>query len=241
MAEVFVRKYLAFDIETATDVPGDDFDMASHRPLGICCAAALLSDVEDPILWHGTEADGAPAPRLTRTEASRVVHELMRFVSEGYTLLTWNGLGFDLDVLAEESGELYECKALAMNHVDMMFHVFCNRGFPVAIDKAAQGLGIPGKTPGMSGKMAPKMWSDGRYAEVLGYVSQDVRMTLNVAVTCEKARRFQWLTRRGTTQSFPLDTGWLTVHSALELPAPDTGWMTDPMPRSRFTQWLESP
>ena len=26
-----------------------------------------------------------------------------RQVEDGYTLLTWNGLGFDLDILAEES------------------------------------------------------------------------------------------------------------------------------------------
>jgi hypothetical protein len=29
------RQYLAFDIETAKDVPGDDFNWRPHRPLGI--------------------------------------------------------------------------------------------------------------------------------------------------------------------------------------------------------------
>ena len=38
------RRYLAFDIETAKDVPGDDFNWRPHRPLGIACAATLDSD-----------------------------------------------------------------------------------------------------------------------------------------------------------------------------------------------------
>jgi hypothetical protein len=46
--------------------------------------------------------------------------------------------------------------------VDMMFHVFCSLGYPVALDKAAQGMGLPGKPPGMSGFKAPKLWAQGR-------------------------------------------------------------------------------
>jgi hypothetical protein len=45
-----------------------------------------------------------------------------------YTIVTWNGTGFDFDILAEESGMLAECKGLAVNHVDMMFHVLCRLG-----------------------------------------------------------------------------------------------------------------
>ena len=148
---VMTRRYLAFDIETAKDVPGDDFNWRAHRPLGISCAAVLRCDAKEPMLWCGKKDDGTPAGRMSRDEARELVGELARLTTEGYTLLTWNGLGFDLDVLAEESGCRSECKELALDHVDMMFHVFCDRGFPVGLDKAAQGLGIPGKPEGMSG------------------------------------------------------------------------------------------
>ena len=40
------RRYLAFDIETAKDVPGVEFNWRAHRPLGISCAPlcdAMLS------------------------------------------------------------------------------------------------------------------------------------------------------------------------------------------------------
>ncbi|MBN2580150.1 MAG: ribonuclease H-like domain-containing protein [Pirellulales bacterium] len=233
------RKYLAFDIETAKDLPGEDFDWRAHRPLGICCAAALPEGAEQPIVWQGKTPEGTPAGQLSRSEARSVVDELVDFLKNGYTLLTWNGLGFDLDVLAEESGDRKQCKALAVGHVDMMFHVFCDRGFPVALDKAAQALRIPGKPPGMSGVLAPGLWAEGRYQEVIDYVSGDVRITLKVAVECEKRRRFDWITRRGTTSSMNLPRGWLSVEEALRLPEPDTSWMDSAIPRHHFTRWID--
>ena len=235
------RKYLSFDIETAKDVPGTDFNWQPHRPLGISCAAALPSDAKQPIVWHGRQPDGSPAHQMSKTEVGQVVNQLVELVSQGYTLLTWNGLGFDLDVLAEESGAVDPCRTLAINHVDMMFHVFCDRGFPVALDKAAQGVGIPGKPAGMSGLLAPKLWAEKRYQEVIDYVSQDVLLALQIAQACETKRSFQWITRKGSASSMDLRGGWLTVKDALTLPTPDTSWMDDPLPRHRFTRWLETP
>lgn len=234
------RKYLAFDIETAAEVPGPDFNWRPHRPLGITCAAALPCDEDKAIIWHGKTDDGTPAERMSADEVVRVVAQLSDMVADGYTLLTWNGLGFDLDILAEESGMLGPCRELASNHVDMMFHVFCDRGFPVALDKAAQALGIPGKPPGMSGLLAPQIWAQGRHEDVIDYVTQDVRITLQVAETCEQKRRFRWMTRKGTASSMALAGGWLSVKDALRLPEPDTSWMTAAIPRSQFTGWLTS-
>ncbi len=232
------RKYLAFDIETAANVPGPEFNWREHRPLGITCAAALPGDQEEPIIWHGESRDGTPAPQMSQTEARGMVDQLRGMVQDGYTLLTWNGLGFDFDVLAEEADASEVCIDLALEHVDMMFHIFCDRGFPVALDKAAQALGIPGKPPGMSGLLAPQLWAEGKFQEVIDYVAQDVRIALQVAELCEQRGSFTWMTRRGTTGLMPLGKGWLTVSQALELPEPDTTWMSDPLPRSNFTEWL---
>ena len=235
------RKYLAFDIETAKDVPGTDFNWRAYRPLGISCAAALPFDAHQPTVWHGKDPDGTPARKMSNDEVRNLVKHLVKWASDGYTILTWNGLGFDFDVLVEESGAFEECKELAMNHVDMMFHVFCDRGFPVALDKAAQGLQIPGKPAGMSGVLAPQLWAQGRHQEVIDYVAQDVRIALEVAQTCEKRRSFQWMTRRGSISSMDLSRGWLTVKEALRLPEPDTSWMDDPIPRRQFTRWMANP
>jgi hypothetical protein len=233
-------EYLAFDLETAKDVPGEDFNWRPHRPLGISCAATLASDTAEPVLWYGKMPDGSPSPRMTRDEAQELVRYLARKAGEGYRILTWNGLGFDFDILAEESGAAEMCKECAFGHLDMMFQVFCLQGFPIGLDKTAQGMGLPGKPPGMSGAKAPILWAQGRFNEVLSYVGQDVRIALQVAQACDSRHKLHWITRKGTKASVSLPNGWITVREALRLPLPDTSWMSAPIPRSDYVGWLKT-
>jgi Predicted 3'-5' exonuclease related to the exonuclease domain of PolB len=232
------RQYLSFDIETAKDVPGEDFNWRPHRPLGISCAATLASDGSEPRLWYGKTQEGLPGKQMGRQDAQGLVDYLSKMAAEGFAILTWNGLAFDFDILAEESGVPAICKECALCHVDMMFHVFCSLGFPVGLDKAAQAMGLPGKPPGMIGVKAPKLWAEGRFEEVLSYVTQDVRTALQIAQSCDKVGRFDWITRRGPKKSLPLTKGWLTVQEALRLPEPDTSWMSNPMSRKEFSAWM---
>ena len=233
------RQYLAFDIETASTVEADDW--RTCRPLGITCAAAVASDVPDrPVIWHGMTAAGVPADRMSREEARSVVADLCAYVEQGYTLLTWNGAGFDFDVLAEEADAYPDCRTLARDHVDMMLHVLCEKGFPIAIDNAAKAMHIDGKPEGMSGQLAPSLWAEGEFQTVLDYVAQDVRMALQVAEASEDARALQWVTRRGQTRTFAIPNGWLTVREANALPVPDTSWMTKPLDRGEILRWLQS-
>lgn len=124
------RKFLAFDIETATDVPGDDFNWRLFRPLGISCAATLSTEDESPKLWHGGQGAPTPTSKMQQHEAVKLVDYLVAMAGSGFTITTWNGLAFDFDVLAEESGRLPECQQLALEQVDMMFHIFCVIRFP---------------------------------------------------------------------------------------------------------------
>ena len=178
------RKYLAFDIETAKTTD-DGIDWRSCRPLGISCAATLPADSKELVLWHGGKDRKCPADRMSQQEAGKLVDYLATQVGNGYTIVTWNGLGYDFDILAEESGMFEDCPKLATNHVDMMFHVLCELGYAVGLDAAAKGMGLAGKTEGMNGAIAPVLWAEGRREEVLGYVAQDVRTTLELATTCE--------------------------------------------------------
>ena len=168
------QRLLAFDIETAKPLPDEVTDLLSHRPLGIACAAAVDIEGQHEVLWHGRKA-GTFAAQMSRWEAQRLVHDLVGFVEGGYTLVTWNGVGFDFNILAEESGLLGECASLALAHIDLMFHIVCSRGFPLALDKVAQGMELPGKPSGMSGSKAPTLWASGHQADVLGYVVGDCR------------------------------------------------------------------
>jgi len=49
---------------------------------------------------------------MSQQEAVELVEHLMIQVQHGYTVVTWNGVGFDFDILAEESRMVEECKRL---------------------------------------------------------------------------------------------------------------------------------
>ena len=231
------RKYLAFDIEITKPLPEGTEDWKSVRPLGISCAATL-SDNGTKTTFHGKNPSGDIADQMNQSEAALLVEHLAAAVDSGYTILTWNGLGFDFDILAEESDRYDLCRELAWDHMDMMFHIFCLKGYPLGLDTAAKGMGLSGKTPGMSGDKAPLFWSQGRRKEVLEYVAQDVQTTLLLAQAVEERHQLRWISRSGKQQIMPVHAGLLTVRQALDLPEPDNSWMSNPWPRSKFTEWL---
>ena len=181
---------------------------------------------------------GVPNHMMSRDEASLLVDFLLEAVDQGFTILTWNGLGFDFDVLAEESDRWEDCRTLACDHVDMMFHLHCAKGYPLSLDTAAKGLGLPGKPPGLDGSMVPALWAKGQFRQVTDYLTNDVRTTLQVAVIAEQNRRLTWHSQRGNPMEQPLSSGWLPVSAASQLPEPDTSWMGSPIPRSKFLGWV---
>jgi hypothetical protein len=230
-------KFLAFDLETSK--PIQDFDQwKAHRPLGISCAATLLEG-EQPHLWFSREKDQSIARQMHLEDLAALVNYLEETVRQGSQVLTWNGLGFDFDVLAEESKGWTVCRELALNHTDMMFHFFCLQGYPLGLDKAAKGMGLPGKTEGMSGALAPALWQQGQHERVLEYVAQDVRTTLAVAKAVLLKKYIAWTSSAGKSQRALLPQGWLTVQQALQLPLPDTSWMRRPKKRSEFLAWTK--
>ncbi|MGK2856813.1 MAG: ribonuclease H-like domain-containing protein [Thermoanaerobaculia bacterium] len=231
--------YVAFDLETAKILPADaGRDLLSHRPLGITCAAAVARSADDSFLWHGRDADGKPVSEMSRPEATAIVEELERLRTRGLTLVTWNGLGFDFAVLADSSGLGDRCASLAVEHVDMLFHFVCARGYFASLQKVAEGMGLQGKTAGISGADAPRLWAAGQHDEVLSYCRQDSRTTLEIAETAVEKRRLTWVTRKGTRDHLALPNGWMTVREARSLPLPDTSWMSAPPTRDSFFRWF---
>jgi len=231
------HKYLAFDIETAKVLPDDFGDLHDHRPLGITCMATWCSDESSAMIFYSKKEDGSPATQMISADLIAFIEYLKLKSLSGYTIITHNGLGFDFDILGEESGRVDDCRALAVSHVDMMFHFFCGKGFPIGLNAAAQALGIS-KPVNVDGSNAAKLWIEGDYQTVLNYVAQDCKLTLAIAETSERSGKISWLTGRGSISYFELPNGWLTVKEALTLPLPDNSWMENPWPRAKFTNWL---
>lgn len=235
-----MKKYLAFDLEIANPIPTGALDWKAHRPLGISCACTLRSDMNGETRWYSWSDPTTQTPdgQMTTEACQNLVAYLTDFVQSGYTILTWNGLSFDFDILSEESGLHTECAQLALNHVDMMFHLFALRGHFLGLGKAAKGMRLPGKPGGVDGALAPQMWRDGKYQEVLDYCAQDVRTTLDLALAIESARCLQWLASSGKRNTVDIER-LLTVKECLALPLPDTSWMREPVSRDSFVAWMK--
>lgn len=238
--EVYAVNMIAFDIEIARQVTGDDW--SSFRPLGITCAAVCGEDLK-PIVFHGGKGVRDYAPCMTPYNARKLVEYL-----SNKQIVTLNGLGFDFDILAEETQDpAYAkiCKKLALDSIDIGFQIFCERGFMLGLDTMAKGLGLPGKTEGMDGAKAPALWAQGRFGQekVIEYVGQDVITTMQVYLALLEKKRLTWTTKKGTPAKDPWvpiirEGRLLTVRECLKLPLPDQSWMDNPWSREKFTAWL---
>ena len=220
-------------------------DWKNHRPLGITCAALMADKTQQkytPDFWWQN-------PKMNKGTCQKVAHDLCE-LSERYKIITWNGLNFDFDVLAEESGMYKECAELALNHIDLMLIVVTMRGHWLGLDKAAKGANIQGKLKNvilsdgaplndMSGGKAPGLWKAGEYKAVLDYLADDVRVTLELAQWIEKNKRIQWISDKGYEQSFKVPKLY-TVKECLEL-SRDTipHWVTNPIELKSMMEWIK--
>lgn len=246
MTDQEAKGFVAFDLEIAKELPDDREDWLEARPLGISCAATLVSDGH-LVLWHGGEGpDYWFADRMRPELCSGLATYLALMQTSGFPIITYNGLGFDFDILAEEcqSDAVKEIIiTLALEHIDIAFNMLCEKGFMIGLDTAAKGMGLPGKIKGMRGDLAPKMWKQGRKAQdkVLEYVAQDVYTTAELFMRIQEKKRLTWISQSGRPNYWQLSKGKiLSVCEALVLPEPDTSWMTKSWPRSKFYGWTEA-
>lgn len=249
-------KLISFDLEIAKEVTGDDWK--SFRPLGISCAAVKFAQGIGQMLFYQWEKENeATLPSVSQEYASHIVDELENFVAHDGVIVTVNGLGFDFDVLAEESGRLEDCAKLAMDHhVDLMLIPLCHHGWPVGLQAFAEGTRIQGKLKqvtlkdgsiheDMSGAAAPELWARGEYQAVLDYLKDDVRSTLQVAQVSLETGFLRWVSRKGKLweMMLPIDdegNHYLpTVRECLGWPVPDTSWMDNPIRREDLVAWMK--
>jgi hypothetical protein len=202
---------------------------------------------------------------------------LMIHQTAGYTVCTWNGLGFDLRVLCEELLDPEDpltrsfvrgCQMLARHHVDPGFLMRCRMGYMIGLNAAASALHVRGKIEGMSGSLAPLLWTGtgeateeehetlkklgvlpgtkGAQDLVLDYVRQDATATSNVIRALAATASFHWTTGKGTrsrrawTPDKAPDGKLMTVlQAARNIPEPDTSWQENPSSRASYLDWTE--
>lgn len=169
--------------------------------------------------------------------------------AEGWIPLTWNGLSFDFDILAEESmsdEHQVSCVNMARKHYDLAFQMLCDKGFMVGMQAAAKGMGLAGKNKLESvdvdghGELAPVLWAKSRADQdkVLSYVEQDVQTTSEIALEILDKKVLRWTSKAGKPRTWDVKK-LLTVQEALKLPLPDTSWMSAPRTRESCYAWTK--
>jgi hypothetical protein len=228
--------YLSYDIELYDELPQENPDLKIIKP----SVAATCTDFDDCYFYDDD-------PFMTIPTANLLVDSMLNYQDNGYKVLTWNGLSFDLQLLGYYSGRLEDCGKIALNHVDMMFLVVCHKGFFLGLDKALAGAKIETKIHSvelndntvfseMNGSKAPLLWRNKEFSAVRTYLRGDVEQPLKLARHIETAGYIRWISNSGKLNS--LKTDMLTVKEALKLPLPDTSWMSAPKPREEFYNWI---
>ena len=101
-----MTRYLAFDIETTKPFP-EDHNWRSVRPMGIACAAACgtgdqkAQSLVQPLSKRRDRTRPDPAPGQSLVNQLTALTDPKK-TPDPFTLLTWNGLGFDLEVWPEK-------------------------------------------------------------------------------------------------------------------------------------------
>lgn len=227
---------LAFDIETSNIFelgPGDDLD--DFGPFDISVAATHLVGGEEK-LWLTTAANGAMGPNLSKSKAAELLGYLEQMQRQGHAIVAWNGLSFDLRWIGHVADDVGTARRIALRMYDPMFQFFKIKGFPVALGKVGEGLGIQMQKL-MHGSDAPKQWKAGNHQAVCDYVIGDTRLTAQIVHEIQRQGAIRWITQRGKLTEVPVRQ-LRTVEDCINDPMPDQSWMGEPILEEKFTGWL---
>ena len=228
--------YVGFDIETLT--PWEDGQTwRDIMPIGITCLG-VVDDRDQGGPKCSRAEDGSTLDRMTRADLRECVRKLAVINDDPrWLLVTWNGMGFDWPIIAEESGMREECARLALESVDLMFQVVCFRGHRLGLWAAAEGMGVQGKPDGMNGMVGQEMWrrnEPGGRDKVLAYVRQDAKINADLARKIWDEGHLTFMTRKRFLMRMRVPEGRaLTARECLELPEPGNSFED----RSDYVQW----
>ena len=235
-------KCVAFDLELANTrrLPslkkGDN--IWALWPLNISVGATYCLPEKTVDLWFSRDTAGVPRRRgLRRRDAKHLVNTLYNYQQKGLPIVSWNGTGFDFQLLARLLPNRKDVIIdMTLKSYDPMFQLLCSIGYMPGLEAAGLGIGLPPKP--MEGASAPALWGHGFFAEVMDYVSQDAITTGTIAEHIFTMHSLSWITKAGDVHWEPIPR-LLTVEQCLNLPLPKTGSMQNPLKREDFINWFD--
>lgn len=170
---------LYLDIETTQKIPEDWNKSPTCIP--IACMAYKIGKLTHVV--HNKDNIGEA---MTNQQVVQIIEDLIKY-TKLHTLVTFNGSGFDVRLLAEYAkvknggprGLYEEVREMNLNrHIDLMFLAVCVRGHPVSLQKTCDAMGVGSKSLAGGGLEAVVLWNLGgeSITRVLEYNKQDVEL-----------------------------------------------------------------
>jgi hypothetical protein len=230
-------KLLSFDIEISDVFElGKYENIEKYAPLHISVAATAIHNGEERV-WYSKDDAGRPALNMNRNGAHDLLEYLCEMQQKGFKVCAWNGLGFDLKWIGHQAGDMALAADIALKSYDPMFQFFNQTGFPVGLEKVAEGMGIPQEKL-MHGADAPKQWRAGNHQAVMDYCLGDCQMTNLIVLAIKKTRQVRWVTGKGRISSKPMPR-LKSVEEVIQDPGPDQSWMDNPLLKATFYEWVQ--
>jgi len=218
-----MSRYIALDIETANldmEVEGLQFGNPAGWKTSCVCIydfwidegvekgmGYFYADGVDSIIDIDPSLVGYAIKPLETLES-----DLRKYHSQDYTLVTKNGLGFDLPILSKHiSDGGANCNEIIATFEDSDRHIdicqLLRDQYGLRFSLASLVSGLYG-TKGMAAAAAPIQWAEKQYQTVLDYCMQDSVLTAKVFVDAP-TRSFEAVGKRdGRSQVMMISPSW---------------------------------
>lgn len=233
---------LGFDTESARLIPNNKSLIST---VGLTCAG---------FAWRGEDLRTAVIPTVMESLGEMYKPELgeeegdeiIGILEKSDRFYTWSGMGFDFRVLASVSKQHERCVKLALSdkHWDLHLLFVATNGHFLSLGKAAENLGIKKGTSDIKkGSLAPQMWSEGKYQEVLDYVAKDALMVLMIGEYLSTIGHIVWTTKNGRenvwTPSDLLSVRHWHPGALYDFEwEPGPSWVKTPIDKDEFYDWI---
>ena len=142
-------------------------------------------------------------------------NDLRKYHSKGYTLVTKNGLGFDLPILSKHISdggancdEIFNTFEESDRHIDICQLLRNQYGFRFSLASLVSGLYGTKESKSMAAAAAPIQWAEKQYQTVLDYCMHDSVLTAKVFVDAP-TRSFEAIGKRnGQSKVMMISPSW---------------------------------
>lgn len=234
---------LAINLQSDKIIPED----GQLNDMGIICVS-IINEKNEINTWKPeNNSFGYCQNKLSSEQVNQVIEKL----KQEKKIISWNGLGFDLQILYNNSSDTNLKKDLikiAKKHVDLAYAFLCENGYMISMKKVfLESLNNQIDSP-IDAKSYPVLWTAGKEGQelVINANQQSVSNLLTIYQDLVKNKKLKYLSKAGNLNEWKPITFKnlpLSVNNASLIDLPDNGFLPEEIQqmfsRTNFNHWLD--